>query len=51
MEFRHEDATRSTEDSGKIEAGHTLRESQFVLCTPGPSGPAKQWQPTMVITI
>ena len=27
MEFRHEDATRSTEDSGKIEAGHTLRES------------------------
>jgi len=33
MEFRHEDATGSMEDRGKIEAGHMLRESLFV-CVP-----------------
>ena len=33
MELRHEDATGSIEDRGKIEAGHMLRESLFV-CVP-----------------
>ena len=33
MELRHEDATGSMEDRGKIEAGHMLRESLFV-CVP-----------------
>lgn len=51
MEFRHEDATGFMEDRGKIEAGHSRKESLFVLCAPGPSGPAKQLQPAMVITV
>lgn len=34
MELRHEDATGSMEDRGKIEAGHMLRESLCVCPRP-----------------